>query len=292
MLNTTKGQSQPVNMNRNDTCAIVVFTDLDGTLLDSRTYSFDAAGEALDELHTRSIPVILVSSKTRAEIEPLRSRLRTEHPFIVENGGAILIPAGYFPFPIPAAIPSAPYLIIELGTPYTKLRHALKEMAREIGTPLRGYGDMSIDEVVQRTGLSSEEASLAKQRHYDEPFITDSQGVLDHALASAARHHGLRWTKGDRFHHLMGCQDKGDAVRHLIHLFQRSARDKHQILTTVALGNSLNDVPMLAVADTPILVQLTDGSYATNIDLPGLIRAPAPGPAGWNRAILALLGKA
>lgn len=282
-------RTQPSSRKSDDTQAIVVFTDLDGTLLDGETYSFDAANEALDELRTRSIPVVLVSSKTRAEIEPLRLRLRNEHPFIVENGGAALIPAAYFSFPITAARASGLYLAVELGTPYATLRRALKEIERELGVILRGYGDMSVDEVVQRTGLSFEEAALAKQRDYDEPFVVEGHGLADGALAEAVNNHGLRWTQGDRFHHLMGSQDKGEAVRHLIRLYQRNAGDEHNNLTTVALGNSLNDAPMLAVVDKPILVQQTDGSYADGIDLPGLIRAPAPGPAGWNRAVLSLL---
>jgi mannosyl-3-phosphoglycerate phosphatase len=148
---------------------------------------------------------------------------------------------------------------------------------------------MSVDEVARRTGLSLKDAALARQRDYDEPFVVEGRELADHALAKAAADHGLCWTKGDRFHHLMGRQDKGEAVRHLIRLFQRNAQDDHTTLTTVAIGNSLNDVPMLAVVDTPILVQQADGSYAAGIDLPRLIHAPAPGPAGWNGAVLALL---
>jgi mannosyl-3-phosphoglycerate phosphatase len=272
-----------------DTRAIVIFTDLDGTLLDGETYSFDPANEALGELRARSIPIVLVSSKTRAEIEPLRSRLRNEHPFIVENGGAVLIPAGYFPSSITESRISEPYLVIELGTPYAQLRRALQAIACDIGMPLRGYGDMSVEEVGRRTGLSCEDAALSKQRDYDEPFVVEGQGLTDHALAKAVTDHGLRWTRGDRFHHLMGAQDKGEAVRRLVHLFQRKAQDNRRTLMTVALGNSLNDLPMLAVVDKPILVQLADGSYAAGIDLPRLIRAPAPGPSGWNQAILSLL---
>jgi len=276
---------------RHDSHAIVVFTDLDGTLLDSKTYSFDAATDALNELRTRLIPLVLVSSKTRAEIEPIRSRLGNRHPFIVENGGAVILPTGYFPFPVAAAQTSGPYLLLEFGTPYTQLRQVLTKIAHEIGIPLRGYGDMSVNEVAQRTGLSLEDAALSKERDYDEPFVIDSHGqdVQIDRLAKAIADHGLRWTTGDRFHHLMGAQDKGDAVRHLIRCYQTHYQNQQKRLTTLALGNSLNDVPMLAAADTPILVQLANGSYTTGIDLPRLIRAPAPGPAGWNQAVLSFL---
>ena len=263
---------------------MVVFTDLDGTLLDGSTYSFDAAREALNALRARSIPIVVVSSKTRAEIEPLRSRLRNEHPFIVENGGAVFVPSNYFPFQLTAATAHDQYHIVGLGTSYPRLRRALKEIEQELEVELRGYGDMPVEEVVMRTGLSRQEAERAKQRDYDEPFVVNKRCTLE-TLTQAITARGLRWTKGDRFHHLMGIQDKGQAVRYLIEYYHRQ-RDR---LITVGIGNSLNDLPMLKAVDRPVLVQQPDGTYEQDINLPGLILAPGPGPIGWNLAMLSLL---
>ena len=66
----------------------VVFTDLDGTLLEHSTYSFAEAEEALDLLRSQDIPLVICTSKTRSEVEFWRRLLGNEHPFIVENGGA------------------------------------------------------------------------------------------------------------------------------------------------------------------------------------------------------------
>jgi mannosyl-3-phosphoglycerate phosphatase len=269
---------------------LVIFTDLDGTLLDSRTYRCDEAHEALEQLRARGIPVVLVSSKTWAEIEPLRDQLRNDHPCIVENGGALLIPVGYFPFPLSTTGVSGAYQVVEFGTPYVVLRQALKEIAQETGLVLKGCGDLSVDEVAAQTGLSPAQATLAKQRKYDEPFIIEGLLTVSAALATAITSRGLRWTRGDRWQHLTGPHDKGHAVSHLIRCYRQVAADQGQHCTTVAIGNSLNDLPMLAAVDIPVLVQRQDGSYEPSIDLPGLIRAPAPGPIGWNQALLSLLG--
>ncbi|MGE0643155.1 MAG: HAD-IIB family hydrolase [Nitrospira sp.] len=268
---------------------VVVFTDLDGTLLDGSTYSFEAARTALDELRTRSIPMIIVSSKTQAEIEPLRARLCNEDPFIVENGGAVIIPSAYFPFTLTAATAHDQYARVELGTSYSVLRRALKEIELELGVELRGYGDMSLDEVVMRTGLSRPEAERAMQRHYDEPFVVEDERYPLETLTQAIETRGLRWTKGDRFHHLMGIQDKGQAVHYLIDCYRRRAGHTGDRLFTVGIGNSLNDLPMLNAVEQPVLVQQTSGSYEPDISLPGLVHAPGPGPIGWNRAVLSLL---
>ena len=73
---------------------LLVFSDLDGSLLDHHDYSFGAALPAIEALRQRGVPLILCSSKTRAEIEPLRARLDNRDPFIVENGAAVFIPCG------------------------------------------------------------------------------------------------------------------------------------------------------------------------------------------------------
>ncbi len=269
--------------------AMVVFTDLDGTLLDKKTYSFEAAREALTELRARNIPLIVVSSKTRAEIEPIRLELRNEHPFIVENGGAVVIPTNYFLFPLTDAVRRGSYHVVELGTPYSLLRTALKEIQQLLGRELRGYGDMSIEEIAARTGLSLENAQLSKQRDYDEPFIIEGSPCPEERLIEAINERGLRYTQGDRFFHLMGRHDKGQAVQYLIRCYRRQLGDDHGVLCSVAIGNSLNDLPMLEAVDRPVLVQQTDGSYTLDLELPQLIRAPGPGPAGWNQAVLSLL---
>ena len=99
----------------------LVITDLDGTLLDSETYSFDEALPAIRHIQTHNIPLILCSSKTRAEIETYRKQLDNGHPFISENGGGIFIPHGYFAAPVTGEEIDG-YQVIVLGTPYQEVR--------------------------------------------------------------------------------------------------------------------------------------------------------------------------
>ena len=57
----------------------VIFSDLDGTLLDSQTYSFQAAEPALLALRKQGTPLVLCTSKTRVKV--WRDRLHIRHPF-------------------------------------------------------------------------------------------------------------------------------------------------------------------------------------------------------------------
>ena len=263
---------------------LLVFTDLDGTLLDHETYSFEPARPALRALEERGVPLILCTSKTRAETERWRLALGNAHPFIVENGGGVLVPKGYFPFEAAAGPAGSPYEELEFGTPYSELRRVLTEMRELIHPSIRGFGDMTDEEVAGLCGFSVEEARAAKEREFDEPFVIGDEKLLEAVEALAGRA-GLHIVKGGRFHHLVGDNDKGRAVSALRGLYEKALGP----LRTVGLGDSLNDEPMLRAVDVPVIVGKPGGGYDPGIDLPGLVRAPGAGPDGWREAVLGIL---
>jgi mannosyl-3-phosphoglycerate phosphatase family protein len=267
---------------------IVIFTDLDGTLLDAATYSFDAASPALALIARLGIPLICTSSKTRAEIEALRRQLDNSHPFVSENGGGVFIPPGYFPGVTPEKAPPTAtkdgYEVLLLGRPYAEIRARFTELRSARHAPVRGFGDMSTKEVAALTGLNEAAAALARQRDFEEPFIFD--GAPDESFLHAIEAHGLNWTQG-RIFHILGEHDKGRAIRLLLERFRATYGD----VTSIGLGDGYNDLPMLAAVDHAVLVRHPDGGYAPRIDLPGLIRTELPGPAGWNAAVLQLLAR-
>lgn len=266
---------------------IVVFSDLDGTLLDHRTYSFDPARPALRFLQERKIPLVICTSKTRAEIEPIRAALDNADPFISENGGAAFIPEGYFARELPAARKESGYLVIEFGTPYSRLRETFSRLQERLPGQIRGFGDLTVDEVSELTGLSFEKADLAKKREYDEPFLlTDTSSLA--AIKGEAEAAGLTITEGGRFFHLTGENDKGKAVRSLRKLYDQ---EEGRRLKTIGLGDSPNDLPLLENVDFPVLVQKPGGRYDLSVRLSHLIRAPGEGPEGWRAAVLDILDR-
>jgi mannosyl-3-phosphoglycerate phosphatase len=264
----------------------IVFTDLDGTLLDSETYSFEAARPALKELKRRQVPVVLCTSKTRAETESVARKLGLKHPFIVENGGAIFIPPGYF---TPEQLTSAGvrpkrrgnYVVLELGLPYQQLRRFLINFRKKYKVPVKGFGDCQPEEIARITGLSLREARLARRREYDEPcWLEDTAGVK--LFRQKAREAGLKVVRGGRFFHLTGSNDKGRAVRLLKKLYRR----KFGQIITVGLGDAANDWPMLKEVEVPVLVAGQDGQTAGLKKLSGKIyKTRKAGPAGWAEAI-------
>jgi len=256
--------------------ARVVVTDLDGCLLDAATYEWDAARPALDALKRRGIPLVLCSSKTRAEMEPLHASLGLDAPFVYENGGGIVIPPGAW-WSRAARRDGGP-LLVRLGVPLRDLGRALMDIAKEAGARLRGFSRLSPREASDLTGLDGAQLERARQREHDEPFVLESGSEDD--VRQAAERRGLRITRGGRFHHLSGAVDKGKAVRQVLSLLGPAA--------SIGLGDAENDVSLLRAVDRPILVPRPDGRIDPALDaaFPNADRAPLPGPEGWNRAVL------
>lgn len=257
---------------------MLVATDLDGCLLDEATYGFEPARPALERLAARGVPLVLATSKTRSEIEALWEPLRAAAA-IVENGGAVLVRAAGDGPP-----PAAPAIV--LGEKREVLVQALRDIARETGTAVRSFTAMSAEEIARRTGLAEPAAVRALRREYDEPFVLEDE-TRAAAVMAAAQARGLRITRGGRFWHLTGETDKGRGLRALLGLHAGSNPRR----TVVVLGDSPNDVPMLRMADRPVVLPRPDGAVDPLVSaaVPAAERAARPGPEGWNAAVLAIL---
>ncbi len=263
---------------------VVIFSDLDGTLLDHDTYSFQSASEAIELIKSKNIPLVICTSKTRKEIELYRKLLDNKYPFISENGGGIFIPDSYFSIEFKYYKEIEGYKVIELGTPREALSVTLKSIAEEKDIDIRGFSDMTVKEIVKLTGLDEDTAKLAMERDYSEPFLINEDGKYAATIEEEINLKGYKHTRGGRFHHILDGNDKGKAVNILTDIYKQEFGS----IKTVGIGDSLNDLPMLDAVDIPIIVQKPNGVYDQKIELSNLTYADGAGPSGWNSSILKL----
>lgn len=248
---------------------LVVFTDLDGTLLDHDSYAWAPARPALAALAARGAALVLASSKTAGEIAALHAELGLgDTPAIVENG------AGVF----------RPKQTDQPGRDYDALRRALASVPDEYRKHFIGFGDMSVDEVAQATGLSPQAAALAKARAFSEPGLWTGSDADLAAFTGGLAADGVAARRGGRFLALSFGATKADRMAEI------AAELGAEI--TLALGDAPNDIEMLEAADHGVIVRNDHGPGIAPLagEAAGRItRTEAPGPAGWNAAVLDFL---
>ncbi len=263
----------------------IIFSDLDGTLLDLHTYEPGPAATVLRTLTQQGIPVVFCSSKTRAEQRFYQRLLHVRDPFIVENGAAIYIPTGYFGLSPIGQRRGSHFEVMVLGRSAAEIRRALHRIRQETGLHFLGYADLKVERVAQLTGLSIEAARRAMRREYSETIVVQFEPSHWQQFNTALAAHNLVCFAGGRLHTIVGAgTDKGQAVRLLTQLYQKH----YGAVMTIGIGDSPNDAPMLRAVDRPFLVQQPNGSWAS-LDVPGLVRIPAIGPEGWVQAVRMLL---
>lgn len=258
----------------------LVFTDLDGSLLDHYSYDFSPALSAITRLNALQIPWILTSSKTASEILDLRQELGNNHPFIVENGAGIFAPAAIF-----SQWPSSAYCGLNQISLGQKNRQNILQILAKIQqqNPFNylSFSQMTAETLAHYTGLSLSQAIKANDRHFTEPLIwQDTEEALD-AFKQAIMAEGLYLNQGGRFYHLSGPGTKGLALKTLAGEYAQLHQDT---VTTLALGDGQNDVPMLEAADAAAIIRSPVNPPPT-INHTQQTLTPEYGPQGWNHAV-------
>lgn len=287
-----------------------MFTDIDGTLVDINTAEYGKETDKLIRLiKERNIPLILTSAKTRLEQNKIREDLGLSDPFIVENGGAIVIPKGYFPdyalrdikYPLRETQETKNEardvnheIVVELGKPADYIRAKLSDIRKKYSINFRGVADISVEKLSNLALISREQAKRMAQRNYGETILQiQSEDIA--RFIKYVQEDGMKVIHGGRFFDVTVGTDKGIAVGILKKLF----KDKfHNYITFFGIGDSTNDIPMLNLMDIPILVQRQDSSWvddgeikmknavdSSRISANKLIKVEGIGPNGWENAI-------
>ncbi|MDC0611571.1 HAD-IIB family hydrolase [Vibrio sp.] len=260
---------------------LLVYSDLDGTLLDHHTYSFDSALPAIALLESKRIPWILNTSKTFAELAGLRRQLNHHHPFITENGAAIYIPKSLTQLYQPSLIDVGDYWCKAFGPKRKELIATAKQFKDEFR--FTGFNDLTVQDVVDLTGLHHDSAALAMQREYTEPLVWNGDDDELNLLRKKLQPLGLQVQKGGRFAHVMGesC-DKSNAMNWLTQGYQSLWKEP---VITVALGDGENDVGMLKLVDIPVVVRSPVHNPPQVPNRCDVRVTKQYGPAGWAEEI-------
>jgi mannosyl-3-phosphoglycerate phosphatase len=251
---------------------LMVFTDLDGTLIDHHTYDWTPAAPAIAALKAAGAGIVLASSKTAVEIDVLRAEMGLQAwPAIVENGAGLL--AAH-------ASPGAD------TTQYAALRAALADVPNAVRRHFVGFGDMTVDTVVAVTGLTQVGAALAKQRAYSEPGLWQGDAQDRDAFLAHLAAQNISAQQGGRFLTLSFGATKADQMRALC--------KEYRPRVTIALGDAPNDIKMLQASDYGVVIANPDRPQLPVLDGEAegrILRTTDAGPVGWNGAMMDMIAR-
>jgi mannosyl-3-phosphoglycerate phosphatase family protein len=261
----------------------LVFTDLDGSLLDHHDYSYRDALPLLRTLERLAIPVIPATSKTRSEISQLREELANEHPFITENGAAVLIPVDYFAEQPAATIERDGFWVREFSSPRKRWLDLLNGMKSRFDGEFDYFFQAGTAGISRMTGLPAEKAARANQREYSEPVLWLGSPQRKLEFMAALESQGASVQQGGRFLAVSGDCDKGRALVWLrgAYLQATPGRPCHEL----AVGDSGNDCAMLEAAETALLVRSPVHDFPALERTSGVIYSRDYGPAGWAEGV-------
>jgi len=262
----------------------LVFSDLDGSLLDHHTYSYLDAQPLLHQLERLGIPMIPVSSKSRAEILQLREALGNCHPFIVENGAAVFIPAGYFEVQPPDTVARDGFWVREITSARATWLALLEELRGPFEDEFDYFFRAGTAGIMRMTNLPEARAEEANRREYSEPVKWLGDEARKTEFIGRLQQRGASVLQGGRFLAVSGDCDKGMALSWLREIYRQAMPGS--TCHDLAVGDSANDRAMLEAAETALVVRSPVHDYPSLQRTGGVMYSTDYGPAGWAEGVM------
>ena len=257
---------------------IIVFTDLDGTLLHRDTFQFDTIKNYIKSLINKGVIIIPNSSKTEMEIEKFNEELGVNLPFISENGASIhglnLITSN---FPNKLIVSREKEELLKIFE--NKVPEKLKQKCFQISK-------MSKKDQENILGQKDEKLKNALNRKYTLPFLFKGDKNEKNRLLKLLSANSLTLQEGGRVSNLCDNVNKVKSMNKVVKILKKI---KEKIIT-IAVGDNYNDLDMLKNCDIPCLV-FNDQFKLDQINIDNLIFSNKPSPEGWADVIKKALAK-
>ena len=247
---------------------VLIFTDLDGTLLHRDTFKFDEIKDYLKQLISNGIFVIPNTSKTEKEILEFINELGSNLPFISENGAAI-----YGLDLLNANFPKKLILSREKDNLLNIFKNTVPITLQDKCKWLSGMDKKKQSLIF---GLKDKKLSMALDRRYTIPFLFEGTKNEKNELSKIIKDRDLYLQEGGRVINLTDKVNKANALRVFVKFFKKDNMN----VKTIAVGDNYNDLEMLKTSDFPCLV-FNDKFTLDKISINNLITSKKPSPAGW-----------
>lgn len=255
---------------------IIIFTDLDGTLLDKTKFHFRQAKKYINELISKNIIIIPISSKTEKEIRLFLREIKHNLPFVTENGSEIYnLNLLKKTFPRKITLARDKLKIYEIFN---------KKIDPQILENCEFVFKMTKRKQTKILGLKGKKLNASLHRKFTFPFIFRGSKFKKNKLLKDTNKMGLNILEGGRVMSLGDKIDKGYAVNKILKLTRNKLKSK---IHTIAVGDNSNDLSMLNVSEYPCVI----GNKNLKIKNKNKSFSSDYAPLGWKIAVKKAINK-
>ena len=258
---------------------IIIFTDLDGSLLNKDTFRFDEIEDYFRKLISIGIKIIPNSSKTESELLDFNKEYNLNLSFIAENGSSI-----------------NGLNLIHKNLPQTILMSRTVDIIYEIFNKYIPYdlkqkiiliSKLDTNKQENIFGLPLNKIKLAMDRKHSIPIQFKGSEVEKNEFIKRINNAGLTVQTGGRIMNICDKVNKSKAIAKTLELISNEIQNE---IITIGVGDNQNDMDMLKVTDYSCLVK-NDNFDSSLINIDNLIKSSEPSPLGWADVIKTAIQK-
>ena len=247
---------------------ILIFTDLDGSLLHRDTFKFDIIKDYLIKLLFKGIYIIPNTSKTEKEILEFNNELGSDLPYISENGASIK--------GLNLLNSNLPKELILSREKDNLIKIFQESVPIDLQNKCKWVSGMDKKKQSLIFGLKDEKLKIALDRKYTVPFKFEGSKSEKNELSKIVKKKGIALQEGGRVINLTDKVNKAKALQVFVRFFKKNNKN----VKTIAVGDNYNDLDMLKVSDYPCLV-FNDKFTLDQIPINDLITTNKSSPEGW-----------
>ena len=262
----------------NKKLSVIIFTDLDGTLLHRDTFKFDEIKDYIKSLVSKGIILIPNTSKTQVEIEDFNRKLDLNLPFISENGSAI--------YGLDTINKNFPNNIVLSREKEITLKVFQKEIPENLKSKCKLITKMEKKTQKEVFGLSDKNLRNVLKRSYSTPILFKGNNEQKKNLFKIVKNVGLSLHEGGRVINICDNVSKLKAMNRVIKIIKKTENE----IKTIGVGDNFNDLDMLRNSNIACLV-FNDQFLMEPININNCIVSKQSAPLGWEEVVKMALEK-
>ncbi len=258
---------------------IIIFTDLDGSLLNKDTFEFNEIEKYFRELISKGIKIIPNSSKTEAELLNFNEQNNLDLSFITENGSSI--------HGLNKIHQNLPDKII-ISRTIDEIRNIYEEnISMDFKNKITHILELEREKQQKILGLPLDKIKLAIKRDHSIPIKFNGTESEKNEFTKILKNSGLTIQTGGRIMNVCDNVNKSKAMSRALQLIRKELTEE---IITIGVGDNENDIEMIKQTDYPCLVK-NENFDSSLINIDNLIKSDEPSPKGWSDVIKTALQK-